>query len=162
MNKADINEPIRKTFHSKEGQTIEFYQRELPLVEAEIVLDLKPFFELPSLLQFSDFDKKLIVLKGRLEKVIFESKNSYSLFFIDEHVHVTKEFNLPEVKFSLLSVWRVNGYLDALQVSISSKKEKLYIQTGGAGLLNLFNSSNFSDDLALNNVLDLFNKPILT
>ena len=100
-------------------------------------IDFRPYEDLPSLFQHMPSGGEVSIVHGTL--CSFEEKSGATIVQTRATDHGTKScWRLEDSESPYLTVWRVDGALDALQVSVRGKDAYVYMQTGGARLLDLF------------------------
>jgi hypothetical protein len=139
-----VNEPAWATereFQDSQGNWIRILERTLTDLNQAKQKELLPFFREVSLFQLSFLGGPreeqrvvgtlvdLAVGSGSLQvRILSRDKKEQSLWSIQSAAH------------ALLTVWRVNQQLDALQTEVTGAGSRLYMQTGGERLLYLFDA----------------------
>ena len=142
---AAIKWRLDREFRDRVGNVIRFLQRSLTDLESAKATELLPFFREPCLFQLSSAavreDRQ--ITDGRLVSLCLKHGQIYvSIQPLRAAECVVWILHSPEVP--VLSVWRVNGVLDALQVNILGTDSQLYMQLGGKELLEVLLGSTGS------------------
>lgn len=146
-------------YETDSGIRVDVIRRPMLTVQSELVEDLRPFFHISSLFQAADGHGTGSPFRGNLISVEAQTVSEMILTFGPFNAPPIRR-HLASIRSSILTIWRVNNVLDALQVFISNEDAAVYLQTGGEALLTLLPELKASSVPALDAV-DLFNEPIL-
>jgi hypothetical protein len=149
---------FRRRFSLGHGLQVEVLRRTLNGSPSGILLDLEPFFSLPTLAEFKNAEGEHTVIKDVLKHFEITGARTWHLTFRSPSPALSLCV-IPE-KSPYLTVWRVNDGLDALQFRIDGASERLYLQTGGAALLNIITGG--SHDKQTLEVLGIFRESLIT
>jgi hypothetical protein len=143
------------------GVHVAAIRRPLPTDEAELMEDLKPFFHVISLFQYAGRTGIAPFCKGHLFSVQAPTINSIALTFRPRDASPVA-LHLTNVRSTVLTIWRVDDVLDALQVFISTDDTAVYLQTGGEALLNALADCEPVSSSTAPKAAALFNEPIIS
>jgi len=150
---------MHEQFTTEAGVEVEVIRRPLPLIHSELIEDLRPFFHVPSLLQYANTAGVAPASRGRLLDLETLAPDQVAMTFGSKGApHI--QLRLSTIRSRALTIWRVNDVLDALQVLIVAEDIVAYLQTGGDALLH---SLADLQQVGSHNVkaVELFNEPIL-
>ena len=150
-----------KQYRTDMGIQVAAIRRPLPNVEAELTEDLKPFFHVVSLFQHADRTGISPPRRGRLSSLKAPTLDSLVLVFNPQDASPV-EVQLSNVRSSLLTIWRVNDVLDALQAFIETDEIVVYLQTGGDALSHALAECVPVGSSTGPRAVDLFNEPIIS
>ncbi|HUU90080.1 MAG TPA: hypothetical protein VM238_02600 [Phycisphaerae bacterium] len=123
------------------GNHIRLLRRSLPDVESAKSKELLPFFHETSSFVLESFvperDKERV--RGKLLRLDLEPSVARACILSHRH---TDEYLwlIHAVARTLLTVWRLNDLLEAVQVELEGRRSVLHMQMGGEHLLCLFDN----------------------
>lgn len=129
---------LDKEFKDSLGNKVHLLQR--PLVDLDDAKDdeLLPFFGELSLFRMKQSDNKgnADAIRGVLVDLRTDTTNlTMRILPIGNPRELV--WTVEGIATALLSVWRVNGFLDALQVSVTGTHNAVYMQVGGGALADI-------------------------
>jgi hypothetical protein len=133
---------------------VEALRRSLSMTTVDAKADTEPFFHLTTLLEFRMTGQPRKVQKGLLTEIDLRGEILLVKFASNAKERITLALE-DDLKTSL-TIWRVNDVFDALQLSVSSKTGRLYLQTGGAGL-SLLSSAELPEE-PLKELFEIFSE----
>jgi|SRR5580704_896162 hypothetical protein len=128
-----------KVFRSADGDVITMLRRILEDLPEATRHELRPFFDLPSLFERrGEAHAVKELMKGKIgDLYVSEGKVVLSI----RSGSTSTQWELQDLQSTVLTVWRVNEKLDALQVRFHALLDDVYMQTGGQHLLGFFQES---------------------
>ena len=142
---AEVVWEINEKFKDSTGNSIHVLQRTLPNLKDAKTEELVPFFHEPSLFQIGSCD---LNPPQRVAGILIFLDFSHEALRLKAQIKtfnsgVITEWVVDSAKEARMTVWRVNHVLDTIQVNIHGE-QKLYMQTGGSTVSQIFNSELFS------------------
>lgn len=146
----------------KMGNGVTVLQRPLGSLQEATDKELRPLFQEPSLFHFRWADTRHeIRTRGVLDEIHTNCGKARIKVVGSSRRH---EFEIGKVEWSLLTVYRVNGVLDTIQINVLGEKGSLYMQTGGAKLYKVFrkNEEGRAPSPDVRRIMRVFNRNALT
>lgn len=146
---------------TRRGVHVHMVRRTLGANKSEVRTDLEPFFDLRTLARVAVSGHDAAVHIGNLTEVDVLDLETWSVGFQATDGSLVFDLTFSHIHTRLLTVWRLDGALDALQVYIAAVNGALYLQTGGERLLRVFEQSGSANEPPVSRIIRLFNEPIL-
>lgn len=151
---------LDKTFRDDVENVIRVLQRPLHDLTNAKGEDLSPFFNEILLFQLRAAKNinPIATVKGILLDFMVDG-NAVILEIMPVDGKEKIKWTIQDLKSTLLSVWRVNDFLDAIQVTLNSEHKKIYMQVGGASLSEIFirGKSGDSQNGEIEKAVEIFN-----
>jgi hypothetical protein len=136
---GELDWVVDRTLHTKRREAVQVLQRRLPLPCSSQSVELLPFTELPSLFQLTGAQGDRKVSKGIMVSMSAQG-DTLTATIHDSQTGTDAVWRLSPLRDVILSVWRINGALDTVQVNFYADGARFYMQTGGQRLLDLITS----------------------
>jgi hypothetical protein len=131
---SNFNWIKKEIFDLSPIQQIIFLQRKKDTDNLEE--EFAPFLNLPTLFQEGTLANPKSPVKGILESIEILGSAPFLLLKY-KNSSGSYKWGTKDIQTMTMTIWRVNKMLDTIQIAIIGKKENLYLQTGGKGLLSI-------------------------